>query len=291
MATPAQIEPVEEPETDGIIGKRLRRKEKKPVDAIVEPVTPPAVEPTTLEPPKAIAQEAQAPEAVAPAPEDIRPDEATETVEGRLAALTKGGSAYLETAKQDAIQQANVRGLINTSIAAGAGTGAAIRAALPIAQQDAEIAASFTKNVQSAELNKQLASFENNLAMEKEEFVAGLKTKMQQVLDNDKYSQEMKTSYVNSISQITLDAQQQIVDIGTSDRSSSQQATAIGLVEQNRDASIKVYEDLLNGMEGWDWGTDFTPEKPISAWQRNMPKIFDPGSGTWVDNPNYVPPS
>jgi hypothetical protein len=59
------------------------------------------------------------------------------TVEGRLTGLLSDGNPYIETARSDARAEANSRGLLNSSIAAGAGEGAAIRAALPIASQDA----------------------------------------------------------------------------------------------------------------------------------------------------------
>ena len=60
-----------------------------------------------------------------------------ETVESRLTNLLKRDNPYLASARSGAMQQANSRGLLNTSIAAGAGESAAIQSALPIAQQDA----------------------------------------------------------------------------------------------------------------------------------------------------------
>jgi hypothetical protein len=48
------------------------------------------------------------------------------------------GSAYRDQAETTARQQSNARGLLNSSLAASAGYEAAIRSALPIAQQDAQ---------------------------------------------------------------------------------------------------------------------------------------------------------
>lgn len=59
------------------------------------------------------------------------------TVAGQLNGLIAQNSPYLQAARAGAAKQANSRGLINSSIAAGAGETAAIQAALPIAQQDA----------------------------------------------------------------------------------------------------------------------------------------------------------
>lgn len=62
-------------------------------------------------------------------------------VSGRLQGLLSSKSPYLDRARTRAKQYANRRGLLNSSIAAGAGEAAAIDAALPIATADAEIAA------------------------------------------------------------------------------------------------------------------------------------------------------
>lgn len=64
-------------------------------------------------------------------------DSSTQTVAGQLHSILGSGSPYLEQARAGARDAANARGLINTSIAAGAGESAAINAALPIAQSDA----------------------------------------------------------------------------------------------------------------------------------------------------------
>lgn len=61
-----------------------------------------------------------------------------QTVQGQLADLLKTGNPLLEQAKARAMQQANARGLQNTSMAAQAGEEAILAAAMPIAQQDAQ---------------------------------------------------------------------------------------------------------------------------------------------------------
>ena len=97
-----------------------------------------------------------------------------ETVEGRLNKLTASGNRYIELNKNEAMREANSRGLINSTMAAGAGRDAAIRNALPIAQQDAKTYTDtrlnnqgaeneFLKNRQSANLNKETAGFQSTL--------------------------------------------------------------------------------------------------------------------------------
>lgn len=59
------------------------------------------------------------------------------TVAGQMTNLLDRENAYIRQARQRAMGQAASRGLLNTSIATGAGEQAAIQAALPIATQDA----------------------------------------------------------------------------------------------------------------------------------------------------------
>lgn len=59
------------------------------------------------------------------------------TVEGRMTGLLSQNSDYMKLAQTGAKQQANASGLLNSSMAAGAGQVAAIQSAMPIAQQDA----------------------------------------------------------------------------------------------------------------------------------------------------------
>lgn len=66
-------------------------------------------------------------------------DKPTETVQGQLGSFLSSGSPILERARAGAMQQANSRGLINSTMAAQAGEAAALDAAVPIAQADANI--------------------------------------------------------------------------------------------------------------------------------------------------------
>ncbi len=63
-----------------------------------------------------------------------------QTVEGRMEGLLDKNSRYMQAARSRAMMTANQRGLLNTSMAAGAGEKAAIESALPIATADARAA-------------------------------------------------------------------------------------------------------------------------------------------------------
>ena len=58
----------------------------------------------------------------------------------QLSDITRQGSPLMQQAKTDALKLANRRGLVNSSMAVGASQDAALRTALPIAQQDANSA-------------------------------------------------------------------------------------------------------------------------------------------------------
>ena len=79
-----------------------------------------------------------APEATTYEAEKAVVSDPTDTVRGQITSLLDEDSAYLERARFRGEEYAASRGLLNTSIAAGAGETSAIEAALPIAQQDAE---------------------------------------------------------------------------------------------------------------------------------------------------------
>jgi hypothetical protein len=60
------------------------------------------------------------------------------TVQGQMTSLLDKGGDYMKRAETKGLQMANQRGLLNSSFAVGAAHGAAIDAAMPIAQQDAK---------------------------------------------------------------------------------------------------------------------------------------------------------
>jgi len=313
-------------------------------DALNEPIKPPA-------------DEYKAPE-VKPITSEV--DAPTETVESRLNTITAKGSTYTDLAKKDAIRSANTRGLINSTMAGAAGTDAAIRAAMPIAQQDAKTFTDtrmtnqraqneFLKNRQSANLNMETAGYQsqltkdeatqksgltneentllNSLAMKRDQGMSALtqeenaqlnalemkrdtalsglrteelttenqlainrdnnsaalnehlatlesslkqaemtldselRTAFETTLQDARFSDEAKIQIVNNMNSIIRDTQEQITQVGLSDRSAAQQESAINLIREMRDAELAVYQDLLSSFNDWEWSTDFTPKK------------------------------
>lgn len=88
-----------------------------------------------------------------------------QTVQGQLGSILSNGSPVLEQARTDAAQAANARGLLNSSMAVSAGEQAAIRTALPIAQQDASTNATAAQtNAASKNQNSQFNASAQNQA-------------------------------------------------------------------------------------------------------------------------------
>lgn len=116
---------------------------------------------------------------VAPAymtpPEDIttvRPgttfvDPTKGTVAGQLSTLLAAESPYIEQARRRGEEQAARRGMLTTSISAGAAEREAIAAALPIAQQDAETYA----RVLGRQQEQEFAAGQSQLAREHEQTI------------------------------------------------------------------------------------------------------------------------
>lgn len=72
-------------------------------------------------------------------PQTRNVDRATETAGGQMESLLAKDNPLLQRARTIAMQNMNQRGLVNSSMAAGAGTAAMIDRITPIAQQDAQI--------------------------------------------------------------------------------------------------------------------------------------------------------
>lgn len=84
-----------------------------------------------------------------------QPDQ-NSTVQGQVANITDANGPLMQRAETKALQGVNSRGLLNSSIAVGAGQSALYDAALPIAQQDAgTFAAAGKRNADAADATSQ----------------------------------------------------------------------------------------------------------------------------------------
>lgn len=118
----------------------LASKQAAPVSTkkTVQPVTPGA--PTAAAPaatPSAPAATPAAPAAPTYAPAKVEVNPATDTVQGQVTNIIDKNSDIMKLAETRGRQQANSRGLLNSSMAVQAGQAAVLDAAVPMAAQDA----------------------------------------------------------------------------------------------------------------------------------------------------------
>lgn len=86
------------------------------------------------------------------------------TVASNLEGLLSSGSSYLESARANAAQTANQRGLLNSTMAATAGEQAAIQSALPIAQQDAQFGQQKELAAQQGDIQERLYQTQGDIS-------------------------------------------------------------------------------------------------------------------------------
>jgi hypothetical protein len=86
-----------------------------------------------------------------------------ETVSGQLNKLLAEDSPYVQSARNKALEQGNSRGLLSSSLTAGAGERAAIDAAAPIAAQDASTYAASGLSAQNANQDVSLTGYKSAL--------------------------------------------------------------------------------------------------------------------------------
>ena len=107
-------------------------------------------------------------------------DQERGTVAGQMRGLLAENSPYLQVARTGALQTAAGRGLLNSSIAAGAGEEAAIKQALPIAQQDAQTYADIgkqnAKTISDSLLNLQVGQLEHQKGLANAKITGALTT-------------------------------------------------------------------------------------------------------------------
>lgn len=147
-------------------------------------------------------------------PELYNVDPNTMTVQGQMEGLLSSDSQYINLARQQAAEQANSRGLLNSSIAASAGQRAAIESALPIAQQDAQTYFSQSNLNQNAENN--FALF--NKEFEYNDYFADQKYLQQQGLNEQQNAASMDLQRLQDTgamdrTQIELDYKRDIADM------------------------------------------------------------------------------
>lgn len=122
-----------------------------------------------------------------------------ETVAGQLNKLLADENPYIVNARQSGREEANNRGLINSSISAGASQREAIRAALPIAQQDASTYATSNLSNQNAnqDLQRMKGQFTLDSSLKKQGFAFDTATNNQNIQGQKELKLQGDTTTVN----------------------------------------------------------------------------------------------
>lgn len=159
-------------------------------------------------------------------------NKSTETTSGQLDSLLAGDSPVLQRARALAAQQANSRGLLNSSMAAEAGTAAMIDRAVPIANADANVYD--TRARSNADAGNQSLSLGANIAAQmglqrgQQEFQAGesqLDRSQQTNLQTSQHQFQSGESALDRTQQTDLQKGQQQFQAGESQLDRTQQST------------------------------------------------------------------
>lgn len=161
-------------------------------------------------------------------------------VENRMSGLLSRNSDYMQRAKSRANQLSNRRGLMNSSMAVGAAHGAAIDAALPIAQQDASSYGQM--NLANLGYSNQAALDAAQASRERENLQAGLEQdtrtfNAQQQFQADQINAAEANK--NNFAVLTADLQGQLAGINNE--------LALNMAELESTYSILQNLDSVNG--------------------------------------------
>jgi hypothetical protein len=134
-------------------------------------------------------------------------DEGKDTVAGQFNNLTSQGSPLMTMARTNAKQQALGRGLLNSSMAVGAGEVAAYQAALPIAQQDASH--NLQQGMANQQVQNQASQFNAGQTQQNNQFNAHLQTQNNQFnAQSTNQARQFSAAEANRIAQVNVAAQE-----------------------------------------------------------------------------------
>ncbi len=171
---------------------------------------------------------------------------AEDSVEKRVGGIIKADSPLMTLARTGAKQTAQRRGLLNTSIAAGAGEEAVLRTATPIASQDASTAATYQLSNQAQRNRAQeFTAGQGNIARNLVE--TGLQTRETQAQAGDITSRQIAETGAIDTSLQAMRGEQSLEQIaGQGDVQSQLQAERGEIDKQLQEADAATREQLLN---------------------------------------------
>jgi hypothetical protein len=202
-------------------------------------------------------------------------------VEGRINSIIGKGSPLMQLAETRALQQANRRGLSNSSMAVGAGQRALYDAAMPIAQQDAGLYSqqSITNQNAANTAAQSNAAMRGNLGMEgirvgesSRQFDVG------QAGQNDRFNRELQAN----------ERQFDVNQAGTNERFKQELDQRLELAGIDRQTRLDIIDaqtesqNLISGNENIAnaWGTTMSAIDKINA----NPDLGQEAKETQIEN-------
>ena len=165
-----------------------------------------------------------------------------QTVQNQLKGIIEANSPLMQQARTNALQSMNQRGLVNSSMAIGAGQDAVIRNALPIAQQDATLYGNRAKY--NADVANQMAQF--NAGAENQSRQFGASASNQAALANqaaDNTAAQFTSSASNQAALANASAQNQAAQFSaaSANQASSEYSQALNAtVNKMMDQSMQI---------------------------------------------------
>ena len=225
----------------------------------------------------------------------------TTSVASQLDTLLNSESPYIKQARMQGEEQAQSRGMLNTSMSAGAAQREAIKAAMPIAQQDAQTAASFNQQQQASENQMEIIQTEAIVSGEIVKQDAAIKQTNQNI--NNAFQSAMTGAEQQSRGWLQ-DTQNQFnagikdLELTAAEVSQNSEITA-NRAMQVRDASSSIMQNYQIAVENMMTDPDFlnlgaravnNAIKQMQTLARNSVKFIgataglETSMGTWVDN-------
>lgn len=221
----------------------------------------------------------------APEQREVQPNA---TVQGRMEGLLSEGSRYLDIARQKSAEQANNRGFLNSSMAAGAGERAAIEAALPIASQDA---GTFNQrdltNMQNVNQSRQ---FNAQADMQTDQFNVGQSNQMRQ----EQWSQTTQQAHDKTMSELDYQHQRGLIDqkayanlrgqyLDSITQLARERAISINEIQTNPNIPVEQKSqmiDNLNVMHEMDLQGTSSIFAQMPMWQKNWSEAMGQGGSS-----------
>lgn len=227
-------------------------------------------------------------------------DQPTQTVQGQITGLLDEDSDYITRARARGNLQAQQRGLLNSSIAAGAAEASAIDAALPIAQQDAQTYTNQSFKNQDTQQQTELFNTDfQNQAFFREQDVANKIKVDQNTFQNAMESQQSEQDFRTQLAEMDKALQQQLAANQVSQQDRAAFADYVGDTSQQ----YQVQQSKIAADPGMDVEEKNRALADLQAtFQSNMQVMADlyavdiswtPGEGvvpaTGTQMPNLTP--